>query len=48
MLTVPPGRWRCTVTGAPVHADERGAVRLDALLSRLPVALLLPEDEETR
>ena len=48
VLTVPPGRWRCTVTGAPVHADERGAVRLDALLSRLPVALLLPEDEETR
>lgn len=48
VVTVPPGRWRCAVTGAAVTPDEHGAVRLDALLSRLPVALLLPEDEETR
>ena len=42
VLTVPAGRWEDAVTGHPVHPDARGAVRLDELLSTLPVALLVP------
>ena len=42
VVTVPAGRWEDAVTGHPVHPDARGAVRLDELLSTLPVALLVP------
>ena len=46
VVTLPPGRWEDAVTGRPVHPDARGAVRLDELLSTLPVALLVPPHAE--
>ncbi|MCG7423119.1 malto-oligosyltrehalose synthase [Micrococcus sp. ACRRV] len=45
VVSLPPGRWRCAVTGRAVTPDARGAVRVDDVLSQLPVALLLPEEE---
>jgi (1->4)-alpha-D-glucan 1-alpha-D-glucosylmutase len=40
-LTLPPGRWRSALTGAPVAG---GMTEVDALLADFPVALLVAAD----
>lgn len=44
VLPLPDGRWRDLVTGRLVEVDDAGATRVDGLLGRYPVALLVRDE----
>jgi (1->4)-alpha-D-glucan 1-alpha-D-glucosylmutase len=40
-----PSRWRCALSGRPVHSDPAGGLQVKELFGILPVALLLSEPD---